>query len=169
MVARWKVDLFLLRPRWRAISVMEDTTQRRTSSPGNKEWRDLCRGISAMAAFFTIRSLSLPGIWKMPLNGGEETRVLDQPEGEDWWNWALVQNGIYFVDLPRRTVTGEANPRPAIVKFFDFTAGEEASIVTLTADKPYYVFGLAVSPDRSSILYDQREYDSTIMLVKNFH
>jgi Tol biopolymer transport system component/DNA-binding winged helix-turn-helix (wHTH) protein len=108
------------------------------------------------------------GIWKMPLNGGEEIRILDRPAGEDWWNWALVQNGIYFVDLTRRTVTGEANPRPAIVKFFDFAAGEETSIVTLTADKPYYVFGLAVSPDRSSILYHQREYESTIMLVKNF-
>jgi len=27
-----------------------------------------------------------PGVWRMPLNGGEEIRVLDQPAGEDWWN-----------------------------------------------------------------------------------
>src|SRR5713226_5498545 len=33
------MDLFLLRPRWRALSNMEDTTQRRTSCPGNQEWR----------------------------------------------------------------------------------------------------------------------------------
>lgn len=108
------------------------------------------------------------GLWRQPLNGGEEIRILDRPAGDDWWNWTLAPNGIYFVDLSRRTVSGESNPRPAIVKFFDFSTGEETSIVTLTADKPYYVFGLTVSPDRGSILYNQREYESSIMLVNNF-
>jgi Tol biopolymer transport system component len=40
----------------------------------------------------------VPGIWKMPLHGGEETRILDQPEGWDWASWALVRNGIYFLN-----------------------------------------------------------------------
>jgi len=31
-----------------------------------------------------------------------------------------------------------------------------------------YVFGIAASPDHSSILYDQKECESSIMLVKNF-
>ncbi len=118
--------------------------------------------------FLYYSKFESPGIWRMPLNGGEEIRILDRPAGEDWDNWVLVQNGIYFVDLIRRTVSGEANPRPAIVKFFDFAIGEETSIFTLTADRPYYVFGLAASPDGSSILCHQREYESSIMLVKNF-
>jgi hypothetical protein len=118
--------------------------------------------------FLYYSKFESPGIWRVPLNGGEEIRILDRPAGEDWDNWALVQNGIYFVDLIRRTVSGEANPRPAIVKFFDFATGEETSICTLAAEKPYYVFGLAVSPDRGSILYNQREYESSIILVKNF-
>jgi Tol biopolymer transport system component len=109
-----------------------------------------------------------PGIWRMPLSGGEEIHILDRPAGEDWSNWTLVPNGIYFVDLVRRTNSGEASPRPAIVKFFDFATGKETSISVLTSDKPSYVFGLAASPDQSSILYDQREYESSIMLVKNF-
>jgi len=108
------------------------------------------------------------GIWRMPLNGGEEVRILDRPAGEDWWNWALVHNGIYFVDLVRRTVSGEASPRPAIVKFFDFATGEETSISAVASDKPSYIFGLAVSSDQRSILYDQREYESSIVLVRNF-
>jgi Tol biopolymer transport system component len=109
-----------------------------------------------------------PGIWRMPLSGGEEIHILDRPAGEDWSNRTLVPNGIYFVDLVRRTNSGEASPRPAIVKFFDFATGKETSISVLTSDKPSYVFGLAASPDQSSILYDQREYESSIMLVKNF-
>jgi Tol biopolymer transport system component len=123
---------------------------------------------SVNGRFLYYSKFESPGIWRMPVNGGEENRILDRPAGEDWDNWALDQNGIYFVDLARRTVSGEANPRPAIVKFLDFATGAETSIFTLTADKPYYVFGLAASPDRNSILYDQREYESSIMLVKNF-
>jgi len=108
------------------------------------------------------------GIWRMPLNGGEEVRILDRPAGEDWWNWALGRNGIYFVDLVTRTVSGEASPRPAIVKFFDFATREETSISAVPSDKPSYIFGLAVSSDQRSILYDQREYESSIVLVRNF-
>jgi hypothetical protein len=39
----------------------------------------------------------------MPLDGGEETRVLDQPEDWDNYNWALVRNGIYFVNQTAST------------------------------------------------------------------
>jgi len=54
-----------------------------------------------------------PGVWRMPLNGGEEIRVLDQPAGEDWWNWGLTRSGIYFFDQPNHTTNRG-------VKFFDF-------------------------------------------------
>ena len=105
------------------------------------------------------------GIWKMPLNGGDELNIAGQPAGEDWWNWVLVQNGIYFFDSIRRSVPGEENPRRATLKFLDFATGKETSI--FSADKPY-VFGLAISPDGSSAIFDERDYDSSIMLVKNF-
>ena len=45
--------------------------------------------------FLYYSKFESPGIWKMPVEGGEETRVTNQPEGEDWWNWAVVQDGIY--------------------------------------------------------------------------
>jgi hypothetical protein len=101
----------------------------------------------------------------MPLNGGDELNIAGQPAGEDWWNWVLVQNGIYFFDSIRRSVPGEENPRRATLKFLDFATGKETSI--FSADKPY-VFGLAISPDGSSAIFDERDYDSSIMLVKNF-
>jgi Tol biopolymer transport system component/DNA-binding winged helix-turn-helix (wHTH) protein len=102
--------------------------------------------------------LDVPGIWKMPLQGGEETRILDQPAGDDWYNWALARNGIYFLDSSIRT--------NATVKFFDFATGKKISIST--SDKPPSI-GLALSPDARSILYVQGEsFESTIMLVKNF-
>jgi Tol biopolymer transport system component/DNA-binding winged helix-turn-helix (wHTH) protein len=116
--------------------------------------------------FLYYSKFEAPGIWKMPVEGGEETRVTNQPAGEDWWNWALVQNGIYFLDSVKHTVPGDANSHHAIVKFFDFAAGKEISICSTDKSNG---FGLAVSPDGKSILYSQREVaESSIMLVNNF-
>jgi Tol biopolymer transport system component len=99
-----------------------------------------------------------PGVWKMPLDGGEETRVLDQPRG--WCNWQLVPSGIYFLNEGFRP-----NGR---IGFFDFATRETTPIFSL--EKPFTEFGgLAVSPDGRSLLYAQNELDdSYIMLVKNF-
>jgi Tol biopolymer transport system component/DNA-binding winged helix-turn-helix (wHTH) protein len=113
---------------------------------------------SADGRFLYYSKSDVPGIWKMPLSGGEEIRVLDQPAGDDWYNWALARNGIYFLDSSIRT--------NATVKFFDFATGKKISIST--SDKPPSP-GLALSPDGRSILYVQNELaESSIMLVKNF-
>jgi len=112
---------------------------------------------SADGRFLYYSKFQAPGIWKMPLSGGEETHVLDQPPGEDWFNWAVSRNGIYFID---------SNNGTNAVKFFDFATGTKISIST--SDKPLSS-GLALSPDGRSILYVQGEWaESSIMLVKNF-
>ncbi len=114
---------------------------------------------SADDRFLYYSKLGVPGIWKMPLGGGEETRVLDQPAGIDWFNWALGRNGIYFM--------GRVNTQPhATVEFFEFAPHKIFPIWTLEKqDGP----GLVLSADGRSILYVQHEYrQSNIMLVKNF-
>ncbi|PYX32202.1 MAG: hypothetical protein DMG77_03995 [Acidobacteria bacterium] len=113
---------------------------------------------SADGRFLYYSKFDVPGIWKMPLQGGEETRVLDQ--GLFWFNWALGQNGIYFI---RRV-----NTQPhATVQFFEFATHRIIPIWTL--EKPYGP-GLVLSGDGRSILYVQNEFkQSNIMLMKNFH
>ena len=104
----------------------------------------------------------------MPLQNGEETRILDQPYREftivsggafiAWWDWALARNGIYFLDFE--------SYYNATVEFFDFSTHKITPIWTLT--KPPG-FGLSMSADGRSILYVQNEIQqSNIMLVKNF-
>jgi Tol biopolymer transport system component/DNA-binding winged helix-turn-helix (wHTH) protein len=99
-----------------------------------------------------------PGVWKIPLAGGAETRVLDQPRC--WCDWQLVPAGIYFLN--------ESFKPNGRIGFFDFATGETTPIFNL--EKPLTIFGgLAVSPDGRSLLYTQTELDdSYIMLVKNF-
>jgi hypothetical protein len=45
LVARRKMDLFLLRPRWRAPAIVEDTTHRRARCPGDSKWWRGCSRI----------------------------------------------------------------------------------------------------------------------------
>jgi len=114
---------------------------------------------SADGRFLYFAKVDVPGIWKMPLHGGQETLILDQPyRGFAWWNWALGQNGIYFINF-------ESKPN-ATVEFFEFASHKTIPIWPLT-NRPFV--GLSISADGRSILYAQNEFQhSDIMLVKNF-
>jgi Tol biopolymer transport system component len=122
---------------------------------------------SADGRFLYYSKYETPGIWKIPLNGGEETRILDQPAGESWWNWAVARNGIYFFESSTGSCRWNCSYSAAksSVAFFDFASGKKISLAA--TDRPS--LGLALSPDGRSILYVQHEWmNSSIMLVKNF-
>jgi Tol biopolymer transport system component len=103
--------------------------------------------------------LTEPGIWKMPVAGGDEVRVVEQPAGGVWSGWALAPDGIYFLN---------GNPPDGKINFFDFATGKTICIFTVEKHVPYFG-GLALTPDGRSLLYSQREFwNSDIMLLKNF-
>jgi len=103
--------------------------------------------------FIYFSKFEAPGIWKMPIDGGEESRLLADQGGQMWWNWALARNGIYLLDDDK-------------LRFFDFATGKKTSVYT--SEKPL-LMGLAVSPDGKSILYPQIDIaESSVMLLKNF-
>jgi hypothetical protein len=100
-----------------------------------------------------------PGIYRMPLQGGEEERVLDRSGGPNWFNWALTRNGIYFRDTKNHDTVG-------VLNFLDLTTRKITTVFTTEAQGG---IGLEVSTDGRSILYDDKgDAESSIMLVKNF-
>jgi Tol biopolymer transport system component len=108
--------------------------------------------------FLYYSKLEQPGIWKMPVNGGQEEQILDQPEGAWWFNWALSPTGLYFL-----SPTGIEKGR---IEFFDFATRKRTPI----GDVDSSTHGLALAPDRKSLLYNRNESeDYSIMLVKNFY
>jgi len=122
---------------------------------------------SADGRFLYYSKYQTPGIWRMPLNGGDEVHILDQPGGESWWNWCVGSSGIYFFGSNGRNKWG--------VNFFDFATRQK--VLLATADRPSV--GLAVAPDGKSLLYVQNDQmggqfgryewaNSRIMLAKNF-
>jgi len=108
--------------------------------------------------FFYFAKLEVPGLWKMPLHGGQETRLFNQPFVPfSWWDWGLTEKGIYFIDF---------QSSPNAVAFFEFATNKIFPIWTLT-NRPF--IGLSVSANGKSVLYAQNEYSkSDIMLVRNF-
>jgi eukaryotic-like serine/threonine-protein kinase len=110
--------------------------------------------------FLYYSKFEQPGVWRMASNGGEETKVLDQPPGWAWFDWALTHTGIYFLNLSIKPY--------GRIEFFGFASRETIPIFTL--DKPTLGYvGLAIAPDDRALLYGQTELDdSYIMLVRNF-
>jgi hypothetical protein len=108
--------------------------------------------------FLYFSKFGQPGVWRMPLSGGSEEQILDQPEGHLWFNWALSSAGIYL-----RSPVGIEKGR---IEFFDFGTHKR----TLIAAVEKLTNGLALAPDGKSLLYGQQDSeDCSIMLVKNFH
>jgi serine/threonine protein kinase/Tol biopolymer transport system component len=113
---------------------------------------------SADRRFLYYCKLLVPGIWKMPLSGGEGSRVLDEAGGFAWPAWALGRNGIYFLSR-------HAQPKEAI-KYFELATGKKTTILSL--DRPVR-WGVTVSPDETSLIYEQEDlYQESLILMKNF-
>jgi Tol biopolymer transport system component/DNA-binding winged helix-turn-helix (wHTH) protein len=86
-----------------------------------------------------------PGLWMRPTDGGPERKVLDDLASDDWGNWAVTGEGLYFI---RRT---EGGPR---VAYREFGSGETRTVTALPS-----ITGpsLAVSPDGERLLYARIE------------
>jgi len=105
--------------------------------------------------FFT-RNGGADGIWKAPVDGGEETRVTDNVFR---YNFAITPQGLYWVPAAAADLTSS-------VRFLNFATGATTEIVKI--EKPVDL-GLAVSPDGRRLLFTQVDYaGQDLMLVENF-
>jgi hypothetical protein len=105
------------------------------------------------------RSLGPASLWRVSGRragaGGEETRVLESLA--DWSTFCVVADGIYFIPY------AEAESKSSI-QFLGFADGKSREIAAI--EKPVSV-GLAVAPDRLSILYTQVDHeDNDLMLAE---
>ena len=120
---------------------------------------------SADAKFlYYVKGLDVRGIWRVPVDGGDETPVLDGPVSGFWGYWALLPHGIVFA------IQDQNGRAPALVNYFNFSSKQTTTLGHLDspAIRGYPFF--AVSPDEKTIFYGKRKQGdrSDIMLVKNF-
>ena len=111
--------------------------------------------------FYYSKGRAMPGIWRVPIAGGDETLVVDHHQAGLWRYWAVTNKGIYFA-------TAETASHP-VIEFLNFETGK--IITTAQLNKPLFKTdpGLAVSPDEKSLLIVQIDQKgSDIMLMENF-
>src|SRR5262249_10675144 len=112
------------------------------------------------------RDISLNStLWRMPVTGGAETKVLQSVAYSV--NFAVLSDGIYFI--PYANITYSPLSRqlmPSEIQFLNFATGKIKTILAVT--NPLFA-GLAVTPDRRSVLYSLVDHlNSEIMLAENF-
>src|SRR5216684_2457836 len=108
---------------------------------------------------YYAKGLSVPGLWRIPTNGGEEVELISSLEAGYWGYWAAVENGIYYLNTTTKPGTA----------FFDITTHRITRLFDLENRPARQAPGLAVSPDKRTILYTQWDAsDSDIILVENF-
>jgi dipeptidyl aminopeptidase/acylaminoacyl peptidase len=120
-----------------------------------------CFGIESpdgRSLFFTkrepLRDRHPRGIWRIPVEGGEEVKVHDRGVGT---SWVVLDEGICYLNVESDTPT---------VEFLDFSSGEVRWVVEVEDAKEWG--GLAVSPDGLWVVYLRQVFESDIMLVENF-
>ncbi len=107
---------------------------------------------------YYLKGRSIPGIWRVPVEGGAEDLVLTHHKAGLGRAFALVEKGIYFA-------TAE-NPSKPLIEFYSFATRKVTRVAVLL--KPFY-HALSVSPDGRWLLYTQVDQSgSDIMLMENF-
>jgi Tol biopolymer transport system component len=103
------------------------------------------------------------GVWRVPIDGGEEILILDQLKPDMYANWAVVDDGIYFIQFDINVKAKGA------LLFYDFDKRRVKEIAKLGSSH-ILPGGLAVSADRRSFFYTVWEHEagSDIMLVENY-
>src|SRR5215469_3256049 len=108
---------------------------------------------------YYAKGLAVPGLWRIPTSGGEEIELISALKPGYWGYWAVVEDGIYYLDMA---------PKPGI-NYFDITTRQSKRVFDLENHPVWGVPGLAISPDKKTILYTQLDsLNSEIILVENF-
>ena len=108
---------------------------------------------------YYAKGLTLPGIWRIPTGGGEETEVISALEATYWGYWAVVEEGIYYLDT---------REKPGIA-FFNTNTRRTTRVFDFENRPASEATGLAVSSNKGTILYTQLDALSRdILLVENF-
>jgi Tol biopolymer transport system component/DNA-binding winged helix-turn-helix (wHTH) protein len=124
------------------------------------------------------KGIGKPGVWRVPIDGGLEEPVIPaHPTGQYYRDWALVNDGIYYLDMQDETLVDNGsyyldtqNEKRPWVAFLRFATDRAERVLELpTSPSPRLTAGLAVSPNHRRLLASFNDLrGSEIFLVENF-
>lgn len=99
-----------------------------------------------------------PGLWRVPVKGGSEEKVLNDPPNDYQGYWALTQQGIFYLDTTNS---------PGEIRLADFSSLQHSSLIHKLAAQPTPWAGLSVARDGKWLAYaTMAEASSNITLVE---
>jgi Tol biopolymer transport system component len=102
-----------------------------------------------------------PGLWSMPVEGGDETPI-DQPVMAG--NWAVAGNGVYYLDIRHRLPDGGVP-----IQYFGLATRKPVQVGVLHKVQGGSTPTLTVTRDGHWIAWAQLDHqDSDLMLIENF-
>jgi Tol biopolymer transport system component/DNA-binding winged helix-turn-helix (wHTH) protein len=106
-----------------------------------------------------VKTRETPGIWRVPVGGGDEVLVTDRDQVGYWRCWRIARGGIYFA-----TASPPGRPR---LEFLNLATGAIEELAQLSKLPDATIPGLAVSPDGRSLLLAQYDQNgSNIIMVE---
>ncbi len=101
--------------------------------------------------------IDAPGLYRMPLEGGQEELVLSSLFDDDWGNWLPTETGLYFLQR-----------RPSRLSFYTYATGEVLDLGPLKRI-PAGTVGLSLSPDQKTLAFAQQRFDSAdLWMIDDF-
>ena len=101
------------------------------------------------------------GLWKRPLEAGDEILILDSPDPAYWGSWAIGTEGIYYVDVRVRPC--------GAIDFYSIATRQVKRLMLLGKEPDSWNGALAVSPDGHWILFPQIDSQThDLILMENF-
>lgn len=82
------------------------------------------------------------GLWRVPVSGGDETMVLQQPAAGYWGYWQVTAQGIFYLD---------SSHMPAVIRLFDPSSGQTRTFASLRQVPPQYQ-GISVAKNGKLLL-----------------
>jgi Tol biopolymer transport system component len=110
--------------------------------------------LDARVLYYT--KIDSPGLWQVPIGGGQEQQILDIPITT---NLVVRQNGVYYLNLEDKAVY-----------LYEFAGRRKRKLVDVPLLRSNPVSGLSISPDARFAMYANYDrFASDIMLAENFH
>ena len=103
----------------------------------------------------------IPGLWRVPLQGGVEVPLCPSLPGDMWGNWALAHGGVYYLvrDPEQRPTTR--------LEFCDFASSAVREIARLPGVPASGDSGLSLAPDARTVAYAQLDRSSARIVLQH--
>ncbi len=114
--------------------------------------------------FLYYNRRSVPGLWRTPVEGGDETLFLEELQWENSRNWVLTERGVFFVSWKQV----QPLERSWSVEFVPYDRSEIREVAALGTGR-VVDSGCSISPDGRWLLYVRaNEEETNIVMVENF-